>query len=271
MTTKKTNAIEKPGFAARSLLLGERIDLRALETKDIMAITPLTLRVRGGSVAVLFRYGVVVLFDVEPMEETSFLDQLRAFVKSPYDRPEIEATDVRLDPGSNEGVEANTISIKDSSIEKLQVIADVLAKSVVLNRYEQQVAVSFDKVEPVAAGLKHRGRSWRRARELLRYIGDSLVSEQTMVGRVEVSDKPEVLWTRPDLEGLYVRLEDEYEIRERHSTIEHKLELISRTAETVLDLLHNRHSLRVEWYIVILILVEIFLTLYEMFFRGHGL
>ena len=268
---KKSNTLEKPSFAARALLLGERIDLRSLETKDILASNPLTVRVRGGGVAVLFRYGVVVLFDVEPMEETTFLELLSTLVRNPYDKPEVEAVDGRLDATANEGVESNTIIIKDSSVEKLQIMADVLAKSVSLNLYEQQVAVSFDRVEPVAAALKKRGRSWRPARELQRYIGDSLLSEHTMVGRVEMSDKPEVLWTRPDLEGLYVRLEDEFEIKERYTTIGRKLELISRTAETVLDLLHNRHSLRVEWYIVILILVEIVLTLYEMFIRGRWL
>ena len=35
--------------------------------------------------------------------------------------------------------------------------------------------------------------------------------------------------------------------------------------ETQLQLLQAKHSLRVEWYIVILIVVEILLTLYELF------
>jgi uncharacterized Rmd1/YagE family protein len=83
-----------------------------------------------------------------------------------------------------------------------------------------------------------------------------------MVGRVEIGENPEILWDRPELERLYMRLIDEYELRERHRAIERKLELISRTAETALELLHNKRSLRVEWYIVILILVEIVLFLY---------
>jgi len=41
--------------------------------------------------------------------------------------------------------------------------------------------------------------------------------------------------------------------------------LISRTATTALDLQQTRHLLRVEWYIVILILASILLTLYDMF------
>lgn len=86
-----------------------------------------------------------------------------------------------------------------------------------------------------------------------------------MVGRVEVAEKPDLLWDHPQLERVYARLLDEYELSERHRALGRKLELISRTAETVLELLQNRRSLRVEWYIVILIVVEILLTLYEMF------
>jgi len=87
------------------------------------------------------------------------------------------------------------------------------------------------------------------------------------VGRVEVAEKPDLLWERPELERLYLRLQDEFEIKERHAALERKLELISRTAHTVLELLQNRRNLRVEWYIVILIVFEIILSLYEMFFR----
>jgi uncharacterized Rmd1/YagE family protein len=91
--------------------------------------------------------------------------------------------------------------------------------------------------------------------------------QQTMVGRVEVGEKPEVLWERPDLERLYERLKDEFEVDERHRALERKLVLISRTAETGLDLLHNRSSLRVEWYIVILIVIEIVLLVWDMFLK----
>lgn len=83
-----------------------------------------------------------------------------------------------------------------------------------------------------------------------------------MVGRVEVTEKPELLWEHSELERVYLRLEDEFELHERHVALEHKLELISRTAAT---LLQTNRSLRVEWYIVILIVVEIVLTLYDKF------
>jgi len=43
-----------------------------------------------------------------------------------------------------------------------------------------------------------------------------------MVGRAEISEKPELLWDHPGLEGLFVRLQDEFEIRERHQSLERR-------------------------------------------------
>jgi uncharacterized Rmd1/YagE family protein len=126
----------------------------------------------------------------------------------------------------------------------------------------------FDAVEPLAARLRQGGRSIPKGRDLLSYVGDTLLIQHKMVGRVEVGEKPEVMWERPELSRLFARLEDEFELAERRLAIERKLELISRTVGTLLDLQQNRRSLRVEWYIVVLIVFEIFLTLYQMFVGG---
>jgi required for meiotic nuclear division protein 1 len=63
------------------------------------------------------------------------------------------------------------------------------------------------------------------------------------------------------------KLAEEYELKERGAALERKLDLVSRSAGVLVDLLQNRRALRVEWYIVLLILIEILLYLYEMFLR----
>jgi uncharacterized Rmd1/YagE family protein len=94
-----------------------------------------------------------------------------------------------------------------------------------------------------------------------------LLVEQRMIGRAAITEKPDVLWDNPSLEGLFVRLEGEFEIRERNTAIERKLNLIANTVHTVLELVGSKHALRVEWYIVMLIAFEILLTLYQLFLR----
>lgn len=261
--------LKKTEFSARALLLGERIDLRALETTERLATNPLTLAVQGGGMAVLFRYGVVVLFDVASIEEAAFMAHLGRYVLNAFPKPETEIVRLRIDSEMRNTMQGDTVFIDSAATERLQVIADILAKSVILSWYESRISHNFDRVEPLSLSLAQDGRSGRPAKELLQHIGDALLSEHMMVGRVEVGEKPEILWEFPELEKLYLRLESEFELRERHLALERKLNLISRTAETLLKLLHNNRALRVEWYIVILILAEIMLTLYEMFMRVH--
>jgi uncharacterized Rmd1/YagE family protein len=258
---------DKDIVKGRALFLGEQLDLGALEKADCLATTPLVVTAGENGCAVLFRYGAVVLFGLEPVEEASFLTYLKPLVVGPFNSPETEDVRLSIDANATGRVENGMIWLREFSIEPLQIVADVLAKSVVLEHYEVGTGRVFDQLEPFAAELQRSTKNERQGKELLRQLGRALSIQHKIVGRVEIIDKPELLWDTPDLERLYLRLEDEYEIRERHIALERKLDLISRTAETVLDLLQHNTGLRVEWYVVILIVVEILLSLYDIFFQ----
>ena len=257
----------KESVRVRALLVGERIDLRALASLERLGLRPLVVRAGQQGCAVLFRYGAVVFFDVDAADEATFLAELKPLVIESFPEPETEAVIIRTDPTAEEREDKGVISLKDFSLERVQLIASILAKSVVLAHYEEQVAKMFDRVEPLAVELQEKGRRGYSSRTLLRDIGNALSVQHKMVGRVEVEEKPDLVWDRPDLDRLYVRLGDEYELRERHRALGRKFELISRTVETLLQLLQHRSTLRVEWYIVILIVVEILITVYERFLR----
>ena len=211
----------------------------------------------------LFRYGAVVLFGVSAEDERGLIADLT--IREPLARPETETVELRIDADKQAGlrIEAGVLLVPDDNIGPLQIIAEALAKSVVLAHYENTIANVFDRIEPLAQNLNDHGRGGR-VRELLQHIGDALLSEHRMVGRVEVREKPEALWDHAELEQFYPRLEREYELRDRAVALERKLDLISRTARTSLELVQQRSFLRVEWYIVLLIMFEIMLTLYTM-------
>ena len=91
--------------SVRALLLGERIDLKGLESSQRLAVNPLLISAGEGQYAALFRYGVVVLFGVNPLQEVTFLDQLKRLVGQPFPRIETEETRMRVDPGGEDRVE----------------------------------------------------------------------------------------------------------------------------------------------------------------------
>lgn len=250
-------------FQARAVFAGERIDVRPLKPR--LGSQPAVVEVRGGGWAAVFRYGVVVMFDVARSDQERFLADLQAHVSDRCADPESEPAEIHVDPDRRQGIADDAIVLHDASLERLQVVAEILAKSVVLAQYEERVAAAFGVIEPIAARLEKTGTGPGSATRLIKHLGSTLMAHHKMVGRAEVLEKPEILWERPDLERIYIRLEDEYELRERHVALERKLALITQTTQTVLELLQARRSHRVEWYIVILILVEILLTLYQMF------
>ena len=248
----------------RALLLGGRITAGGADGWQRLAEKPLVLASPHKGCAMLFRYGAVVFFGMSLEEERQLCDCLT--VREPLTRPEIEVVELRIEPNFEREprIEAGVIFVPDENLPRLQVIAEALAKSVVLADHENAIAKVFDRIEPLAQNLNDHGRTGKRERELLEHIGGALLSEQRMVGRVEVREKPEVLWDNAELERFYPRLEREYELRDRAAALERKLNLISRTAQTALDLLEQRGNRRVEWYIVVLIVVEILLTIYSM-------
>lgn len=258
---------DRPDFKAIAVLVGDRIDLRSWKGTEPLASYPLTVGVAGGGAAVLFRYGVVVFFDVTEIEGSAFLEQIAPLVGNRFPPPETEEVEIHIDPRAPEGMKGDRIHLVNDDVERLQIVADVLSKSVILAFYEAKIAGSFDRIEPLALELQRTGRVTAKAKELIRHIGTMLMSEHLMVGRVAVGEKPELLWTRPELEGLFIRLEDEFEIKGRHEALGSKLDLISHTAQTLTQLEQTRRSLRLELYIVLLIVAEIAIMLYEMLLR----
>jgi required for meiotic nuclear division protein 1 len=91
-----------------------------------------------------------------------------------------------------------------------------------------------------------------------------MLVQHRVSGRVAVAEKPDVVWDRPDLERLYARLQDEYELKERAEALSRKLSVISDTAEMLTDMIDTQRSLRLEVIIVLLILFEIVITTYEI-------
>jgi uncharacterized Rmd1/YagE family protein len=254
----------------RALLVGKRIDLRALQRGSELAGQPVAVAAGEKGLAVLFRYGAVVTFHMQPVEQAAFLKSLQSVVGEPFETTETEEADIVVDDSAaqSEGVDGSgNIRLQRVTMDRLFVIADVLAKSVILAYDENRVAAVVDRMEPVAERLHRVGRTVS-VKDLLGHIADVLITQHRMVGRVEVTEKPELVWDRSDMERLYVRLREEYELTERDRALNRKLELISQTASTSLGLVQAQRSLRVEWYIVILIVVEIFLTLYNMFVAG---
>jgi uncharacterized Rmd1/YagE family protein len=264
--TENTPSIVAPvRNTIRALLLGHRIETAGLERPDMINANPLTFHVASGKVA-LYRFGVAVLVGLSPVEEEHFLMRLEGRISGK--RAQVDDETAVVESGSR--VEdkippGGPIQLIDLSNERFLVVADVLAKTVALARDEREVNAVFDTIEPFAVLLAEKGVIGFPRRSMLQLIGKALLVQHRVSGRVAIDEKPDVLWDRPDLDRLYARLEDEYELKERDQALQRKLDVIVETARAMTDILDTNRSTRLELTIVGLILFELLIGFYQVF------
>ncbi len=258
-------------LTARALIVGERIDTAGLERPDMISLLPLAFRVGEQGMVALFRFGVAVMVGLTPLEEEDTLARLQARVSGERARGDDEYAVLEISPESDEQKSSGgPIQIKNLSPQRFLVVADALAKSVALARDEREVNKVFDVIEPFAARLAARGKTPFRRRAMLRLIGQALLAQHRVSGRVAVEEKPDVLWDRPDLERLYARLEDEYELNERAGVLKRKLDVIVETAHALTDIIDADRATRLEAAIVVLIVFELIASVIQIALALRG-
>lgn len=265
-----TTAGSAPRTVARALLLGDRIDAAGLERADMVSSNPLAFRAGANGWVVLYRFGVAVTVGLSPLEEDDVLKQVKARLSGPHAHVDDETATLEIAPDGDDRIPpGGAIQLRDLAPARLLVVADALAKTVSLGRDEREVNAVFDVVEPFAARLFAQGRTPRDRRSMLKLIGQTLLVQHRVSGRVAVEEKPDVLWDRPDLERLHARLEDEYELKERAQTLKRKLDVIAETARALTDIIDADRSTRLEVVVVLLILAEILLTVGQIVLWRH--
>lgn len=251
--------------SVRALLLGDRIDTSGLDRTEVISTAPMTFRTGQNGLVAVFRFGVVVLFDLSVLEADDVLRRLSPRVIRPVTVREDETAAIEAALDRDEQIlPGGPILLKSVTPEHVMVIADALAKSVILARDEREVGSVIDRIEPMARELAEKGRTPGDQKAILKLIGNALLVQHRVSGRVAVADKPDAVWDRPDLERLYGRLQEEYELPERAEALTRKLQVISDTAEVLSDMIDTRRSLRLEFAVVLLIVFEIVLSIFQL-------
>jgi len=219
----------------------------------------------------VFRYGVIVLVSLSTLEENEVLRALEARAIGAFANPEEETATIELSADREDHIPpGGPIRLSSLAVDRILVIADTLAKSAALARDEHEVAAVFDVIDPFARKLAQKGRLPKARKRILQHIGNALQLQHRLSGRIAAEEKPDVMWDRHDLERLYTRFEDEYELKGRADALNRKIAVIAESAKALTDLIDAQHSRRIEIAITLLIVAEVVLSLYQIWAdRGH--
>ena len=254
-------------LTARAHQIGERIDIKGLERADSFSKNPLAFRTPAGGTVVLFKTGTAVFISMTPIEEEETIRGLEARIGEPLAERETETVQITAG-GEDDGVStAGVIHLKNADPHRLLLVAEALAGSVSMAVDERSVGGAFDRVGKVARSLKNRTLPGGDRGEILEQLGEALSIQSRLAGRIGMDDKPDTLWDHPELERLWAKLIDEYDLKSRANAISQKLDVIRDSADTLGDLLTTRTSHRLELYIIALIALEIMISVAGRFWH----
>jgi uncharacterized Rmd1/YagE family protein len=145
----------------------------------------------------------------------------------------------------------------------IDIVAFVVAKSVALERIEEQADTVLDEMEALIS-LLDRGKLSISDKKLAGLASKILNFKYRSIAFIMVLDKPDITWDNAEADRLYLTMATMFELSQRYQEIKHKSETLMDITGVFTDLSHARRSTRLEWIIIALIFIEIIIYLIQI-------
>jgi uncharacterized Rmd1/YagE family protein len=213
--------------------------------------------------AFIFPYGAVVMWGLSAEEEETVLATLKTHEISPYEVAEREIMSYSY--GSKETVSGDCIILPSSHPNAKLAFSHGLAQSTKLSVFEAVVKKTIATTKAIPEQLARQGSVPLSRKEIRRKMGELFIERSSINLHFDVLDIPEYFWEHPELEPLYVSIATHLELETRVELLNRRLDVIHDLFEMLGNELNHQHSSRLEWTIILLIVIEVFISLSEYF------
>jgi len=217
----------------------------------------------GDKLVAVHDFGAIVFFGFDEAERKQCLDKLLARVGPEPHPPVVDDFLVEVREGAAPEASFDRAIVSELDPVRVEILSLVLAQSVAMDYYDEDVEVMFRRVDELSTQLAQRGRL-RFARGLQRLVGQILATRNQIVMTLSLLDAPSATWESEPLDRLHRAMRVTFEIEDRYRTLTHKLGLIQDDLEIIVDLVQSRRGFVLEVAVVIMIAIEIVIALLQM-------
>lgn len=225
-----------------------------------------------------FREGAVVMWNFNEIEINNVLAFLKPFEKDPYIRQlvrsESEVMPYTYVPTTVIDVEGDLVPSEEVISAYFQkgkfylttegdnflpkyTFSNALATSIKLGMWEAALNRYINSMEFITDDMK-KGRRIRISRaEVLRKTGELLALRHLINLSSDLLDTPDFYWDREAYEQLYLQVCSYFAITRRTKVMNEKINHCVELAELISHNLNEAHNTRLEWMIIILIMIEV--------------
>lgn len=133
-----------------------------------------------------------------------------------------------------------------------------LGQSVALDHYNGLSENLLTEIKGFTNDLQSTGRLNINRKNMMKFIGRALNTQNDIADNIYIFDAPEQVWENEYLDTLHQGLMKHFDLKVRFSEIEYTLRIIQSNLSVFREISNQRESNRLEWIIVILILIEVF-------------
>jgi uncharacterized Rmd1/YagE family protein len=239
--------------------INEEIIRKKFEEFTIEFIDPLVIRIGEKHRLMITSFGAVVFFPFDEGMAKLVTARITETLADPFVVKEVEDRLIVETGKSEVSFLHNEVWLKDDEVSPLQmrIIAMLLAQSVALDHLDHEADNALKEFELYLNDLRERGRIRIPGTKILKSIGFAMQIRFMVLNNLALFDKPSETWESESIENLYQGMKDFFDIAERQTVLNTKLDFISENTRMLFEVLSSRKSHYLEWIVIILIAVEI--------------
>lgn len=224
-------------------------------------------KVDESQMVLVFSFGSVVFINHSQVEYMNDIFQYLQTFESDIDLKNVNrySDDYSLHVKETENIELTDeyVVVPDYEPFYPELISTVLAKSVALEKTEEQLGKIHDKLEHMIDRLE-KGKLRIGNKELARTTATIVRHEYNTLAYIMILDKPDITWTSSCAGEFYDRMMEFFELNDRYKILKSKTEILYNIMDGFSTISHSIRGLFVEWIIVSLIVFEIILTILQI-------
>ncbi|KAJ1740580.1 sporulation protein rmd1 [Coemansia sp. RSA 989] len=208
----------------------------------------------------LFDYGVVVIWGMTEQHEKEFLRELEPFEVEKVDEDDIETEELEfyINSKAQSRIYNDVISLRTTKGHMAKLaISHAIAQATKLSLYESLVDETIEATRYIPQRMAESGTVEMTRKGLIKKIGQLFIMRVNVNLVSNILDTPEIFWSEPTLQPLYMAIREYLEIPQRVEIMNHRVSVISDLLDMLNGHLNGMHGEFLEWIVIILIGVEI--------------
>lgn len=218
-----------------------------------------------GKFVYIFYFGSIVFVNITYHEANDILTYIKRIDRSVRNASEgsyVEDFKLIEDENSKFEINYNSIVVPELQIYNIDIISTVLAKSVALRKIEKDIDKLLDEIEGIIVFLD-KGHLNLSDEKLAITSGKVLRFKYNTISYIMLLDKPDIAWKNEEAEEFFTNLSNLFELNDRYEKVHHKSEVLLDITEVFSGLAHSKRGTRLEWAVIILILIELALSILD--------